>query len=428
MAAAVLTDLAAVRAQLPATSAITHLNTAMCAPLPAVTANAMIHGIGVERDTGRVSMAGYDLAVQRLAYLRGQLAALIGAAPADIAVTPSTSAGLDIVISGHDWRPGDRIVTTTLEHPAALASLRRAHHRYGVEIMFTDIGNGEPGRTLDAVTAAVGHPGTKLLMVSHVTYGTGALLPLDEIVRVAHDAGVEVLVDGAQSVGAVPVDVRASRADYLAFPGRKWLFGPDGTGGLYVHPARLGDLHPREPHPATLDANGHRNGDHDVAAGPMQKLSDTAGPMRLSDTAGPMRLSDTAGPMQKLSDGAARFDQCSSFQPLVTGLSASLDWLGSLGWPAVHATVAARTGYALARAAELPGARVLTPAGASAGIVAFTIGGVDPVACVEFLAQNAVAVRSIPGTRAIRVSCGFFTTVDDIDRAFSLVDTFRRRS
>jgi L-cysteine/cystine lyase len=277
-------------------------------------------------------------------------------------------------------------------------------------------------------------------MVSHVTYGTGALLPLDEIVQVAHDAGVEVLVDGAQSVGAVPVDMMASGADYLAFPSRKWLFGPDGTGALYVHPARLGDLHPRgprrprEPRPTAVDADTF----HDAGmSGDMEAFRDIdtsgrAGAFRDAVMSGngfyDDRFRNADVDPTHLPAGAARFDRHGGYQPLASGWSASLDWLDSLGWPAVHATIAARTGYALARAADLPGSHVLTPVGASAGIVAFTVAGVDPVACVEFLAQNAVAVRSIPENGAIRVSCSFFTTVDEIDRVFSLVDAFRRRS
>jgi selenocysteine lyase/cysteine desulfurase len=461
-------DVAKVRAQLPATATVAYLNTATCAPLPTVVAHAIAHDAGIELHTGRVDVAGYARAAHSLARLRDQLAALVGAAPADIAVTSGTTSGLNAVVSGHDWRPGDRAVVTTLEHTGALAPLYQARRRYGVEVVLADVGDGEPDRAVDAIAAAVARPGTRLLVVSHVTYGTGARLPLDEIVRLAHDAGVAVLADGAQSVGAVPVDVRAAGVDYFAFAGRKWLFGPEGTGALYVNPARVDELHPLELGVSSFDGDpfdcGAPDGDpfdRDPSGAAAGRGRDDAAAGRDEAAAGRGRDDATAGRddaaatadgtadgtaagrdgtvdgavaddgvervSARLAAGAARFDGQGGYRPLVAGLSASLRWLGSLGWPAVHATVAARTAYARARAAALPGVRVLTPAGAHAGIVAFALDGVDATACAAFLDRHSVAVRPIPGNRAIRMSFGFFTTTDEIDRAFTLVERFRRR-
>ena len=160
-------------------------------------------------------------------------------------LTHNTTEGMNIGLSGLDWGAGDEVVTTTLEHGGALLPLYQLHRRHGVRITFADVGNGERDAALTAIERAI-HPGVRMVVLSHVTWGTGAVLPIGEIAQLAHEAGAQVLVDGAQSVGALPVDVHALDVDVYAFPGQKWLCGPEGTGGLYVKRAQLDAVQPTQ--------------------------------------------------------------------------------------------------------------------------------------------------------------------------------------
>src|SRR5262249_21360293 len=85
---------------------------------------------------------------------------------------------------------------------------------------------------------------TRLLALSHVSYATGAVAPLRALVKMAHERGIAVLVDGAQSFCSIPLDLAASGVDFYAVTGQKWLCGPEGTGALYVRRAALARLTP----------------------------------------------------------------------------------------------------------------------------------------------------------------------------------------
>lgn len=394
MTVAALPGIAELRAHLPATGVVTYLNTGSFGPLPIAAANAMAHVAGTALALGRVDLDVFAVQAERVAALRRLLAPVVGVSEAEIAATHSTGAGVNIVINGLDWRPGDRIVTTSLEHGGVLVPLYQARRRYGVELTFADVGAGSPDQALDALAAALAQPRVRLLALSHVTYGTGARLPLAEITRRAHDAGCLVLADGAQSVGAIPLDVTASGVDFYAFPGQKWLCGPEGTGGLVVRASALDALAPPELSLHSVDYLAYRPND-------------------------PASM--------EFYPSAARFEGATLHQPAVAGLSAAVEWLSEIGLPAMYDTISARAHYALARVAELPGVTLLTPPTAHAGLVSFVLDGVDPAACVAYLASHRVAIRFVPDNGALRLSCGFFTTEAEIDRALTLIDTFRRQ-
>src|SRR5207302_224425 len=136
----------------------------------------------------------------------------------------STTEGCNIVVTGLRLEPGDEVVTTNAEHPGRLAPLVAS----GAEIREAEVLARPASEVLDAVLAAV-TPRTRLIALSHVLWLNGQVLPLAEIKR---RTGLPLLVDGAQSVGAIPVD--ASVADYYTVSGQKWLCGPELTGALYV--------------------------------------------------------------------------------------------------------------------------------------------------------------------------------------------------
>ena len=387
-------DVDAIRDSLPVTQRLAYLNTGTAGPLPVAAIDAQATAARSEAEEGRIGEAGYLLLFDRLTRLRAGLAAFLGAEPEEMAVAHNTTDGMNIGVWSLPWKPGDRVVTTTLEHPGALLPLYLLHRRFGVEIDFAEIGRGERGQTLEAMAKAI-RPGTKLVMLSHVTWGTGAVLPLREIAELAQAAGALVLVDGAQSVGSIPVDMHADGADFYAFSGQKWLCGPEGTGGIFVRADRLDRFTP-----TFVGGFGVK---HDESYQPNVVEAFEFAP------------------------GAQRFEVGSVYRPGIYGLLASVEWRRALG-EGTFAAITELAGYCLERVGELPGVEVLTPNQEPlSGLVAFRLPGVDVAKAVEGLAAAGVAIRFIPDNQALRISCGFFNTRAEVDRALGLLETFIQR-
>src|SRR5262249_23499557 len=133
--------------------------------------------------------------------------------------------------------PGDVLVTTNAEFQGVEAAIANLARRRGVEVRLVDIDLPD-----DEVVPAFARAldGARMAAISHVTYATGQKLPVAAMAGLAHEAGALLALDGAQSVGAIAIDVDELDVDFLALPAQKWLLGPEGMGALYVA-ARLGD-------------------------------------------------------------------------------------------------------------------------------------------------------------------------------------------
>ena len=377
--------LRALRAELPAVETRAYLNTGTAGPLPRAAAAAIQAELAHELANGRCELADFDRAFAVMARLRGEFGRLLGGAATDeIALTHHTSDGINIACWGLNWQPGDELLTTTLEHEGGLVPAYAAARRFGCDIRVADLGRGDdPQAMLDAVDAAL-TPRTRLLVISHVTWNTGAILPLGELTALAHRRGALVLVDGAQSIGAIPVDVRALGCDFYAIPGQKWLCGPEGIGALYVRRDRLSLLRPTFASYFSLRdfESWNLDGDFYPAA------------------------------------GARRFEVATVFRPALPGMLASLRFLDeTVGQPFAYTRIAALAAHARKRIAALPGATVLTPE-RHAGLVAFAVEGVEPDAAMRALATEKIIIRSVPfgDRKVLRASTGFYNTVEEIER------------
>ena len=139
---------------------------------------------------------------------RTSAARLLNANEGEIALTDNTGEGLNIISFGFDWREGDEVITTNHEHISALAPLYQLRDRYGIVIRTADLGPVADQPVLKAIADLV-TPRTRLIVLSHVTWTTGALLNISEVAYMGREHGIPVLVDGAQSAGAIPIDVKA---------------------------------------------------------------------------------------------------------------------------------------------------------------------------------------------------------------------------
>ncbi len=337
------------RGQFPVLDRLAYLQAGSVGPLARATIEAMRTEEESNLREGRAGLPYFEHVLALREELRGLLGALVGVDATQVALTASTTDGCNIVLAGLDLRPEDEVITTTDEHFGLLGPL----HASGAKVVVV---SPDTERIVAAVT-----PRTRLLALSHVLWTTGQVLPVHDLKT---RTGLPILVDGAQSVGAIPVD--ANGLDFLTISGQKWLCGPDATGALVVaDPERL-----RVARPSYFSQSAYEpSGSFEPAA------------------------------------GAARFDPgwiaTASLAGFLTALALPPEWRFE------QAAEQAR------RCRELLAPHVqLVPGGAT--LVAFR--AEDPPALVARLAEADVAVREIPGSGLVRVSCGWWTNEDDLSR------------
>ncbi len=348
-----------VRAGFPVLERLAYLNAGTNGPLARATVEAMVAQALVDLAEGR-SGAAYHTAVRELRErVRAGLAALIAAPTGNVALTTSTTNGCNVVLAGLGLGPADEVVTTDEEHFGLLGALHASGARVRVGATRGLAAGDALDRLLDAVT-----PATRLLAFSHVSWVTGNLLPVRELKR---ETGLPILVDGAQSAGAIEVD--ATPFDYYTVSAQKWPCGPDGTGALYV----------REPDSLRVSTPSYFS----------QKRHDPDGSFEPQD-------------------GAARFDSGYLSAVALSGLAAALD--AAPDWRFERAREMA------GRCRALLGEHVdVVTAPEQSTLVSFRPPG-DPAETVARLSERGVVVREIPGSGLVRVSCGYWTSDGDLDR------------
>lgn len=353
-------DVAALRAQMPVLERVAYLNTGSVGPMPRAALEAAEAELRRSLEEGRGGRAQFERAIDLASRLRARVAGILGADPWEVALTGATTDGVNAVLGGLGLRAGDEIVTSDEEHPGLLAPLAAARERHGVELRVAPF---------DLVADAVG-PRTRLVACSHVSWISGRVA--DTAALAACDA--PVLLDGAQGLGAVPVDVRALGCDYYAASGQKWLCGPIGSGYLYVREELIDALSPAWPGYGTL-----------------------------SDPVRALEL--------PLAAGAARFDTGLPPSDRSAWALAALDVLELTGLDELcgHAAdLADRLARLLA-----DGGVAVAPRGRST-LVSWA--AADPSAEVGHLLDAGVLVRDLPGTPYVRASVGGWTTAAELDR------------
>jgi L-cysteine/cystine lyase len=342
------------RAQFPVLDRFAYLQAGSVGPLARGTLEAMTAEEELSLREGRGSLARFERIVAAREDLREALAGFVGAPTDQVAITASTTDGCNIVLHGLDVGPGDEVITTTDEHFGLLGPL----HASGARVLAVE---PDPERIEAAAT-----PRTKLLALSHVLWTTGQVLPVRELKEAT---GLPILVDGAQSVGTIPVDL--SGLDFYTVSGQKWLCGPEGTGALVVaEPESL-----RVGHPSYLSQASHRP-------------------------------DGTFEPKE----GARRFDPNLTPPAAVAGLIAAIAALPE--WRFERAAETAERCRELLREA---GADVIVPE-ERATLVSWRAPVDESAEVVSRLAEAGVIVRDLPGRGLVRASVGWWTSADDLER------------
>ena len=337
--------------------------------------------------TEGVSHHVYKKLKSNLDTLRSRLALLVGADTGEIAITRSTTEAINIVLAGIEWRAGDKIVTTNIEHGAGLVPAYVLRDRYGVDVEIVDLGDGRyPLRIL----ARAIDDRTRLVSVSHVAFNTGMRLPLKELATLTAERGSQLLVDGAQSVGVFCLDLHDIGCDYYAFPGHKWLLGPDATGALYIKSDRIAGL--------AVSFAGN-------------------------ETA---RKFDRKGNVSYHTD-ARRFEMCDFNAALVSGWIKALDFMEEFGAKNIESAIRKNTDYLKRRLATAKKVRVATPRDweRSAGLVAIEVEGKKSKTLFNALLKKGIIARYTPDPSYLRISVNYFNTRDELDK---LVDSLMQLS
>jgi L-cysteine/cystine lyase len=353
-----IVDYAGLRAQFPVLERLAYLNAGTDGPLPAKAVAAAHAELERELSDGR-AMAHFERRTELSDALRAAYARVLACDPVDVSLTTCTTEGMAHVISGLELTAGDEIVTSDEEHPGLLGALGAAQELKGVavsEVPFAQLAE------------AVG-PQTKLVACSHVGWVSGLLAPAE-----LAEVDVPVLLDGAQGVGAVPLDVKALGCDAYAGAGQKWMCGPDGTGMLYVSE----DLRER----LAVTRRGYGN-----LAEPNDGLD------------------------AKPHEDGRRFDALSLNAETVACALAAAEILEGAGWAAVHERASTLASQLVEMLKEH--GREVAPR-ASTTLVSFT--SEDAVEERAALAEQGVVVRNIPDRPWLRASVGAWNDEGDLER------------
>jgi len=351
----------ALRAEFPVFERLAYLNAGSNGPVPRRALDAAAASLRLQTERGRGGRDFFEELLESMTSLRARVAALFGCAEGEVALTGSTTGGVNAVLGALDLRPGDDILTSDEEHPGLLVPLAAARERFGISLR---------AAPFDELPGEVRRE-TRLVACSHVSWQTGRVVDSEALTQ----AGAPTLLDGAQGLGAVPVDVRALGCDFYAASGQKWLCGPMGCGYLFVRAERAAELPPPWP-----------------------------GYHVLTDARRPLDL-DLHPDARRLCTGLPAHD-------LLAFAHAALDVLEEHG---LEASWRRAAGLAARLAADLAerGLRV-APRGEST-LVSFEAD--DPPGLVERLCdEEGMVLRSLPGTQYVRASVGAWTSEEELDR------------
>ena len=399
----------AVREQFLVAPEIAYMNTGSRGPSPRNVVAAQFDAIRAY-DEDRLTYVREVATAEALEELRGRLAEFVGCSPHELAITTNTTEGMSIGTAGLDLKPGDEIICTNHDHPSGAQPIKLRAAREGIKPVMVDLKDPRfhppagPDVILAAIDAAI-TPRTRLISFCHINYRDGCVLPVREICALARSKGILTLVDGAHPPGMLKVDLRDLGCDMYAGACHKWMLASMLTGFFYVREGLLDRVWPLN------------------YAGPVQGMNMFGEPYPEGSA---LARSRTAAKYEM--HGSSHFATRAS-------LSAALDFHNALTREAVEARVrhmAARVRGALR---ELPGVSVLVsddPA-LSAGLVAFKVHGLEPVAVNDALwDRHRIYIRDVTHPEinwaANRASLHIMLHDGEVERLIGAVEELAREA
>lgn len=331
--------------------------------------------------------------------VRERAARLIGADVDEVALTYTTTEGMNTALRGLGLGPGDEVIICNLEHNAVMVPAYYARLRDGMSVKVVRLpSTDETAQSIVDEFERAMSPATQLLVLSHVAWNRGTRLPMREIVEMAHAHGALVCVDAAQSAGHINLDVREMGCDMLAFPGHKWLLGPDGAAFLYVRRELIERVQP------------------------------------LSVVHGANRRYDYHGNFEYASDSIHKFELTTHSGPVLAGLTVAMDAALEHGVAPIEGHCMGLADAFVAGLRRIAGVRITSPLDPSvrSGIVTFAIGELDPHQCVSALWGGAAmwagerVVMRVCNDARLRACFAAYNSAKDVETALRAVEGIAR--
>lgn len=379
---------AQVRADMPVLSGKVFLNAGSLCPTPTPVMEAYFSSYREWHTRGAGHPAHYEAMRDDVTLAaKVKLANLLNCKPEELALTANATEGVNIVAFGLDWEPGDEVIITDAEHPANSVVWIHNRERFGIKVRFLPAYH-EPEKLLDRLNGLLNER-TRLVAISHVLSATGRILPVAEIARVAHQNGSLLLVDGAHAVGQMRVDLKELDCDFYTTNGHKWLFGPAGTGLLFVR----------------------------------RELQSLVRPSFVGDTGGKTFVNREDGSYTPPSDGR-RYEYATRNWPLFEALGVAADYVTDIGIDNIRERVSSLTEHFKAGLASLPGIDMWSPPlpEESAGLVCFGFHGKSAPEISAYLQTQGIFLRHVTD-HLLRASLGYFTLQEELDL---VIDELRR--
>lgn len=375
------------RRHFPAVRHVTYFNTGTCGALSDAAVEAMQTSLSRQLAEGRSAQGYYAQLMETQQKVREQLANLFHTEAECFALTDSATAGINTVLWGLSLASRDEIIVTDTEHPGVLLPvfIQKQRRQVGVKVMD---GNLPPDLFIAALEANI-TPRTRVIVVSHVSFETGYRLPLERIAQVAKAHGVYLAVDGSQGAGSQGLDLAASGIDFYAFPGHKWLCGPDGTGALYVRKALWSVLDPSFVGEAGM---GHAGG---------------------YERFGTFLAAPSAQRYEHSLAGLANW----------SGFLAGLEFLRvSVGWDYAFSRIHGLTGRLMDQLLDYQRVKVVTPRELRAGILSFQVEGLSAQTVVKEAKARSIDIEAVTDKNLVRISTGLYNTEEDLERLTHLLN------
>jgi L-cysteine/cystine lyase len=372
----------------PALANKTYFNYGGQGPLPSPALDAITASWQRIQELGPFTTSVWPFVEQETSRVRQALAALCGVAPHRLALTENVTSGCVLPLWGLPWSPGDELLLSDCEHPGVVAACQELARREKLEIRWLpvlELCTNHGQNALDAaVLAALEQaltPQTKLVALSHLLWNSGSVMPITAVAaRLKQQPNQPwLLVDAAQSMGAIPVEEAASAADIYAFTGHKWCCGPEGLGGVALSERLL-----EQGQPTLI---GWRSLRHEASAG------------------------------SSFHSDARRFEVATSCVPLCSGLATSLDLLAAEGTAAQRLERIQAGSRRLWQGLQtIEGVNTRLPEPPPAGLVSFTLAGRSSAAVVERLGEQGLWIRRLDDPDCLRACTHITTTEAEIDK------------
>jgi len=383
------------RQHFPALHSKTYFNYGGQGPMPQAAIAAVHQSFQQIQQMGPFSGAVHTWIAEETERTRSAIAQELAVPPETMTLTEDVTVGCNIALWGMDWRIGDHLLLSDCEHPGIIAVTQELQRRFGIEVttcpLQATLNQGDPV----AVIASYLQRNTRLVVLSHVFWNTGQILPLAEIVAACHSYSnarpVRVLVDAAQSVGMLPLNLTDIQADFYAFTGHKWWCGAEGVGGLYVRPDAMASLHP-----TFIGWRGI--------------------------------LTDRNGTPTGWKPNAQRYEVATSAYPLYSGLREAIALHHQWGTPQErYQQIQTLSHYLWQQLSHLPGVTCLHTHPPQTGLVSFQLAGKSHNQLVQFLETRGFQLRTILNPDCARACVHYLTLRSEIDQLISVIQEFVTR-